>query len=847
MVSSELLCPLTKLTHFTTAVTLDSPAPQLASAGLPTAAKAANLSRVEGQRASTAASLQLLASVRTAHQLSPTASPSTLLASQRPILYDDEGDATHPPTPPPPIAFLPQPDRPNPHLLSAALLQAIFLGASAMGLLMRKRVRNDGGKARAADDGREEEILDDAVVQQTWAKAELDKRRKEGESSPSDVPSLNLLLSAYAEVAVDVPPQSEKLGVRAQRKAHKAALRRRQTDLEQVASLLAQFDQRSLKPDHWTVLAVLAFANPTELLSIDAFEQSALVHSQLGLHQWAWKAYAELGPDGPPSSSPITPDTHLTILQTFLQFFDSPLADSLAPSVLLKRITTLSSRLLSSASTPSSLPTPPPALLIQLGLLALDARCTDVVTQLLINSTLPPRERQSLALAVLEAASIDEDWRQNRDLVRFVAETLVDATTELCTTTRKEDLDMPLVERASTLLMTGFGVDIPLEPFLTSLILAFLHLPDGHSQFTPNFLPTVLSVLVDARHPSSAYRIISLIPRPLRTTQHYYALHRSHHCRTSRYAWQELQERWAAEEIKPEVEAWEARMTGHIKAGSGGGMAPSTMGPSTRETNRRRAKEALEMAHEDLLLLQKHGIPRSTKLSNKLLRLSSKASWEPSWRRHVGRQWRDFEVEREGDSAGMEEGSFEEGRRMRGKALRGKVDDATRAIMLGRHLQSPDRGPRTSSYGRKQMAEVKRELEMGGKAMRRRFGGNEARASEEKVDILPNIVLSSLTRWALEVNTATLVKLARQSLNIDLKSPTKISSLSFSAPATLLGLTVDSQPIPTPEQFSMFRRPAYRTLLKALRNRGEGPFHRRLMQSMQTEERWVRRKARCLD
>ncbi|ORY84647.1 hypothetical protein BCR35DRAFT_302948 [Leucosporidium creatinivorum] len=830
----------------TSAVTLDSPAPPLAGPP-PATAAASRPPHSKSRLPATSTPFPLLKSLRSAQRLSPGASPSSLLASQRPILYDDESDAQHPPTPPPPIAFLPQADGPNPHLLSAALLQAIFLGASAMGLLMRKRVRNDGGKARAMDDGREEDILDDMVVQRRWAMEELETRRKEGELALDDVPALNLLLSAYAEVDPEVSVDWEKQMSNLERNGEKIALlQRRKMGLERVASLLAQFDRRALKPDHWTVLAVLAFANPKDSPSIKALDESAFGQSQPVLTEWAWKAYAELDSAGTTTSA-VTTEAHLTIIHTFVQFLDSPLSDSLPPNTRRKMLTSISSRFLPWSSSSTTLPSPPPSLLLQLGLLALHARCTNIVTPLITESLLPPRERQSLALAILEAASIDEEWRQNRDLIRFVCETLVDAITALCKTTRREELDIPLLERASRLLIEGFGVDIPLEPFIVSLLVTHLRLPDGHSLFSPDFLTYILTSLINARQPSSAYRIFSLIPRPHRTTRHYYPLLRSHHHRTGRNAWQELQERWAAKEIRPEVKAWEARLTGLIQAGSGGGMAPSKNGPSTtRAINRRRAKEALELADQDLLLLQKHGIARSTKLSNKFLKLSSKASDEPSWRRHVGRQWRDVE-EASAGVVGGEGGQEDEGRR-RSKAVRGKVDEATRVIMVGRHLESSDRGPRSSSYGKKQIREMKEELAKGERSMHRRFGkgGRRAPEEQEKVDILPNIVLNSLTRWPREINTETLVKLAAQSLNIDLSSSSFPRSPS-SPPTTLLGLTIDPQPIPTPDQFSMLRRPAYRTLLKAFRNRGERMYHRRLLERLQVEERWVRRKAMGLD
>lgn len=708
-------------------------------------------------------------------------------------------------------------------------------------------MRNDGGTARAGTEGVEEEILDDMVVQQRWATEELATRRKEGEFALGDVPALNLLLSAYAEVDSDLSVDGHQSMTKQLHKNEQGSLlRQREADLEQVNSLLARFDNRRVKPDQWTVLAVLAFANPKVPLTSDVLNRGALGKARLELNHWAWKAYAACGPAGRASSSTITPEAHLAILHTFIQFLDSPLAESLSPSVRHKRITSIASRLVSASS---NLPTPPPALLLQVGLLALEERCTDIVTSLLIDSTLPPRERQSLALAVLEAASVDEDWRQNRDLVCFLAETLVGATTELCETLPKEELDIPLVERASQLLVDGFGVDVPLEPFFTSLILAPLRLPDGHLHFSPEFLPSVLSSLINARHPSSAYKLISPIPRSLRTTKHYYPLLRSHHRRTASDAWQELQERWTAKEIKPEVEAWEARLSGFIKMGSGGGMAPSQIGPSTRVTNRRRAKEALAMAQEDLLLLQKQGIPRSIKLSNKLLRLSSRASGEKAWRRHVARQWRDAEGEVEGEGEGVAQSAQLDRRRSRAIVVGGKVDETTRAIMLGRYLQGSERGPRSNSYGRKQMREVRDELKEGEAMMQRRFGRKEGRREEEqqdKVDILPNLVLTSLTRWPREITTSTLVKLARQSLNIDLKpngTTAFVSARASSPPATLLGVTVDSQPIPTLDQFNMLRRPAYRTLLKAFRNRGERTFHRALMERLQVEERWVRRKA----
>lgn len=691
-------------------------------------------------------------------------------------------------------------------MLSAALLQAIFLGASALGLLMRRKVRNDGKGARGDD--AEGDLLDDAALQSRWAKEELDKRRQEGEYVVSDVPALNLLLSTYAEVDPSSLADWDDSMTAAHRTNAARALRmRRDLQLRHVSSLLARFDGVSTKPDHWTVLAVLAFAHPNRSTAASKKSAaSAFAQAQPILTQWAWEAFAQID-HGATSAA----EGHRTIASTFLDYLDSALSSKLSPSTRAE----MRSRLSGPDSSPPSTSSPP-SLLLQLGLLALPARQTDILVSLLSDSALPAAERSSLALATLETIALDEDWRQNRDVVAFVAQSLASATAELCGA-GGEGLDLALVERACHLLIHDFGVDVPLEPIYSSIILSVLSV---HSESADNldFLPSLLTSLSDARHPSLAMRVLHAIPRHQRQAEHYYAVLRSHHRPVSNAVWAELQERWAAGEVAVEVEAWEGRLTGLLRAAKGGGAGVGGARKlSTAEVNLQRARKVLKTAHADLRLLEAHGLRRSQKVWNKLLSLSSMASSEPAWRSHVGKQWRDVDAEEAGGDGG---------RLARGSAMGDKVDEATQAILLGRKLES-----HSGQRGKRQMRTVRDELVKLDGTMQRRRGGGRDRQPSSEIDILPNIVLKNLTRWDREVPTPTLLNLAFQNLGVDLLADIPLPSRH--------------QP-PTAEQFDKVRRPAYRTLLKALRNRGEHHYRRRLMRRMQEEQRAVWRQAQGL-
>lgn len=703
-------------------------------------------------------------------------------------------------------------------MLSAFLLQAIFLGASALGLLTRRKVRSEG-RPMGGVVKEEAMVLDERAVQIRWAKHELDRRRAEGEFAVDDVPSLNLLLSSHAELDPVMEAEWRKDVPKQQRTSMVASWdRRRSSQLSHVSSLLARFDKIN-KPDHWTVLAVLAFAQPAVVLPNALTSQSPFAQAQPLLTQWAWKAFIELD-DAP--SLPI--DTCHAILRAFFDFLTSSASASLPPATREEIFSGVSDRLLLPSPTPS-----PPDLLLQLGLFALSARRTSTLTILLgANSPLPARERSELALATLEASSVDHDWRKNREAVQFLAQSMVTATEELCRE-GVEGVDASTVERAVRLLVTGFGVDVPLEPYASALVIA--PLLDSATFFSAPFLPFILESLVSARQPALAHQILSLIPRSLRTTEHYYAILRSHHQSISGQAWHALQKRWAAGELGVEVEAWENRMAGLLRSVNGAGAGVGLKG-SVAHVKRARAQQALDIALGDLDLLCQHGLTRSTKLSNTLLRLVSKASDDPAWRRQLGKAWRDGEVIAspggEEETTTTRRGAVAKGRPACKTKVGSKTDKATQAIVLGRVLEGRPEDARGVQRGRKQMKAVREELGKLDGMLQRRSASPRLYDSEEKDDktnVLPNIVLKSITRWPREVGTSTIVTLAQQTLSIDLDSADHLP-LTFSTAK--------------PSYYSRVRRPAYRTLLKALRNRGEHHYHDRLMKTMREEESRIR-------
>ena len=116
------------------------------------------------------------------------------------------------------------------------------------------------------------------------------------------------------------------------------------------------------------------------------------------------------------------------------------------------------------------------------------------------------------------------------------------------------------------------------------------------------------------------------------------------------------------------------------------------------------------------------------------------------------------------------------------------------------------------------------------------------RPNEQAEDILPNLLLKNAARWPKEYGVKKLVLLAKAQLGVDLQAG--------AAPTTdndnvnLHEARNVPPAVPTWRHFEQVRRPAFRTLAKALEKRGRADLAAKLRKLMREEEARVQRQER---
>lgn len=673
----------------------------------------------------------LLASVRALHTATPAESAQSILSrlewpqDQDPVTAGRQGVPLQPPAlphvsaprPPPPVLPLlskllhDSRPPPHPHVLTALLLQAIFLGATALGLLRR------GEHAVASI--REPSIqASDVEVVDEQCEGQTTQRMRERETAAT-----NLLLSSYA-----VAPQS---------RLQRELLRHVGEDdvlesatpseaLRPIATILAHFsspesavDDGKVSPDRWTVLALFSFISPPAATSNKSDHTLSKTPFELArpiLALWAWRTYQHIQKRIDDSSRSqynescdrAIVDAHLALLlPTSPHYipFDSAPCDALFASLSTTLIETDPAR------------APPPYQLFDLGLAALARQEYPTVFRLLSpESLLPPPERIKLCLLTLQTFSADEDWRCCAEAVCQVGQWLAMAINEGLAA----GLALPRVEEGLILLLTGFGIDIALEPLVVDVTLGLLHHPVA---LADTFTLSLITTLVRSRNPRLALCIFDALPEPARSLDHYNAILRSHHAPTSDIAWARL---LAHPILKLTIDSYYARLCAHSSK-----AAPNLAG-----------------ARDDLRRMQQQGLPRSLKLWNKLLNL-------------VGRVGSDREF-------------FKEVARMRSAGFEG--DQATTSILFQREFSLQKRASRSSVERSRNFALARESVLPLGPQGRRR-GRNQLEAlNRSLIDLAgrgdcgtcqvnalvtsQNIALKGITRWSREVGVEQLEQIA---------------------------------------------------------------------------------------
>ncbi|GAA5862300.1 hypothetical protein JCM1840_001714 [Sporobolomyces johnsonii] len=783
----------------TSAVRLDSPLRQPAPHPSPckaTLAASTSASDREDDSISARDLPAVLQHLRTLHAAFPDDSPSSIIRQARPFPFQDD-DAHSPPAPPPPIVLHPQPYS-NSRLLVPTLLQALILGASALGLFTRRKVRTS-----------------DSVAAEREVKAQR-TAREEAEDQVDELQALNLLVSAYAvpEASGVVEPT--------------AALDWREKSLEPLVSLVSRTGAMGVQADRLTVASLLHYVSLPPTIPTPSFPSSlpetdySLARPLLGLH--AWNTYAALPPvvSRPSSPAPTAPPPASSLDDAILASFLSliyPVADRQTRFLLEDHgrqarliVNEVATRLLKSSSTA------PTWLLHHLGLTAARARRLDILQQLLgLSPPLPPEIRLELAVRTLQLLASREEWRGDRELVVSVAEHFAAAVRGLGNI---DDAQVELLNRGLRLQQSMYSIDQALQPYVVSTVRELLQSANAARLLAhPTLLVDVLRYLVKTRHPRAALAIFRSLPSPNLTLAHFEAILPSSHDPTSQAVWDAL---LAHPTLDPTPSTFSARFTSHAH-----GRSP----PS-----------ALQAAYRDVTLMNRTGVPKTLEIWNKLLQVLVRHGTDMGLTRVLKRMRKDGVQPDRGTMAILAQREMvrQDVQLKKGRSV-GRDGEVVERVTVQRR-----RG------GVAQMRKVRETV----RAWETKLATSttvDADRSKHEVDIMPNILLKNLSRWPLETDTPRLIELTKLSLDIDLSpldptSPWPSDVAERSSPSSCaptpppLPSNVDISPV----VFDKLRRPAYKMLIKAFDHRGRGDLARELRMRLKTEKEEVRKK-RILD
>lgn len=737
--------------------------------------------------------------MRSFHSRVPSSSPSKVVAELK-THYESSSSHSHfesdsapsPPTPPPPILLFPNPRRENPHHFSALLLQIVALGASVLGILVRRGGTRSGRKETAKDG------LESSRARQT---------RRLGEDGRQELIEINLLLSSYAALPRGESCEEEAGAIMIPSRMEMLALN---TAVRPVVKLLESIGEE--KPNHWTVMAVLAFATPIPrpertprlnlqspalaipssllsnsdssfLTSVSPDQTSLYERSQPLFILWAWRTFIALHASPWKLEEFSTVDT--SILQSFLAFAAST---STSPSMRRARLRIFEelSELLEERCTKAADSMPSPELLphvstvmVNFGIESLSIGHLPTFFKLLnrASSPLSLASRIALCSRSLERMRLDRDMRGGRGLVRAVFIALKDNIDVMAA-----NLTAPLVpkvkgkrirriapkfnvetlrnvEEAIITLLRGIKLDIAMESSITHIIVQIL-LCARSNVFTTtsgkDFITRVLLHMVQSRNPQLALRIFGALPRGDRTLPHYNAVLRSHVAAISNRIWLSLLRHPI---LRPDVLSLSSRLTSHI----------------------RKADPNLSAAREDWRIALELGVIPGLKEWNKLLHLVVQCGTPRQVRRCFSELKRHF-----------------------------KPDIVTFNIILGFHIRNEREGAKGLRRGASNIAAIKKDLKW--------IEGHKIEVN----DVTKMIVLKGMTKWKREVGTMELVDICRKVMGLDL--------LERREPEMVEG------PLLRPLEGNA-RAVAFRTIIGAFGKRGETRMRGRLIRIRARERR----------
>lgn len=647
-----------------------------------------------------------------------------------------------------------------------------------MGILVRRGGKRGGGK------GTENEGLESSRARQT---------RRLGEDGEQELIEINLLLSSYAALPRGESLEEEGGAIMIPNRMEMEALN---AAVRPVIHLLDSIGTD--KPNHWTVMAVLAFATPilrtepphlqnvqSSADSTSAFLTSALSHpvslyerSQPIFILWAWRAFIALHPS--PWKLEEFTIVDASILQSFLTFSTSSTTSDSMTRARLEIFEELSELVLDGCTrVVKSIPRIKllhhlTTALVNLGIASATHGGLPTFFKLLdpASSPLPTSSRIALCARSIQGMGSDHEMSDGRGrLVEAMVIALKDDVELLAplgskveakgTVGQKFNVDMVRnVEMAIITLLQGLKVDIALESSITSIIEQIL-LSARSNVFTmtadKDFITRVLLHMVQSRNPRLALRIFNALPPADRTLSHSNALLRSHIAPISTEIWTALLKDPI---LRPDVLSLSSRLASHSHK--------STLN--------------LLAAREDWRKALQLGIIPGLKEWNKLLHLVV----------HCGTP---KQVAR----------CFSE--------LKGHYtpDIVTFNIILGFKIRNEKEGALGMRRGASNIAAIKMELKW---------------IEEHKVEVnavTRMIVLKGMTKWKREVGTLELVKMCRKVMGLDLLAPEEPE------------MVVDG-PLLRPHEANE-RAVAFRTIIGAFGKRGETRMRGRLIRLRARERR----------
>ncbi|KPV74525.1 uncharacterized protein RHOBADRAFT_54333 [Rhodotorula graminis WP1] len=452
-----------------------------------------------------------LGRARTALAASPSSSAADIVLRARSASSADD-DNQHPPIPPPLIRLDPEPRAARDGLLTPFLLHALFLGASALGLLARRKVP-------APDQ-----------AQRSTAHETAERERQHAEDRVDELQALDLLVTVCTvpeATGVDVDPHAWREG-----------------QLRHLTKLLGRLDTAQAPVSAQTVASVLHFVGfeapvEPEARSLEAHSPSrySLARPVLGL--WAWRAYeaSRLQPD-----AAAAPDRlEASILGAFLAllypptrteenrfFFPSNLSSTTDRHIL----NLVSKRVLADGYTPTR------GLLKAFASAVNRARRVDLLEALVVHPDLHPELRLTVVLNAIKHLAQNDLGRHDVERVSRWASRLVVAIEQLETVSLQQVRD---VEVAIRRLQREFKVDPALvAPLVTDVVVALLQSPAQHKLLEGSMVIGALRHLLRSGNTSDARRLFDAIPSSGLSLAHCEALLKSPDTTLVRHAWSTL-------------------------------------------------------------------------------------------------------------------------------------------------------------------------------------------------------------------------------------------------------------------------------------------------------------------